>query len=188
MGKIFDLRQNGKNGTVKNGYFVPFSSHFPHLCTIFLKHIPPQPSTTHVPCPLLPPPPQFPPISPDFPQFPPFFQTPKWFGELVRLVAVSADVHVRAHAHFVVFVCGPVCGGMGRCPAHPGVPVWSCRPCASGRTPHGAGALRKSPTPLRRRRCCSRSPWSVKGLRCVAVPCPCNRPLQVPPSCARALS
>ena len=60
--------------------FLPFSSHFPQ----------PHPATTlHNPHPVcyaryffIPPP----------TQFPPFFQTPQsWFGELVRLVAVSMD-------------------------------------------------------------------------------------------------
>ena len=73
--KIFDLRTNGESGTVKNGYFVPFSPIFlpflSHFCSqpIFLNHIPPQPSTTHIPCAM---PAIFllPPISPIFPIFP----------------------------------------------------------------------------------------------------------------------
>ena len=73
VGEIFDLRENGGNGTVKDACFV-----FP------------QP-TPRVLCPLFP---YFPPISPHFPPFSPFFpfsQAPKsGFGELVRSVAVSA--------------------------------------------------------------------------------------------------
>ena len=75
VGKIFDLRKNGENGTVKNG---PILSHFPG----------PHPATAHIPCAMLaisPSPPPFHPISPHFPHFsispffpfPPFFQTPK---------------------------------------------------------------------------------------------------------------
>ena len=70
VGKIFDLRKNGGNGNVKSWYFVPFSSHF---CPIFLNHIPPQPSTTHILCTM---PAITPPVFPHFPPFPPFFQTP----------------------------------------------------------------------------------------------------------------
>ena len=36
---------------MKNGYFVPFFYHFPPIfCPIFLNHILPQPSVTHIPC------------------------------------------------------------------------------------------------------------------------------------------
>ena len=44
MGNIFDLQENGKRGTVKNGYFDQWFSHFLPFCPIFLNHIPPQPS------------------------------------------------------------------------------------------------------------------------------------------------
>ena len=86
-------------------YFPPyFSLIFLSLLSHFLDHIPPQPSTTPIPCVMS----YFSPISPHFPpflsispQFPPVssifsvspsFQTPKsWFGEMVSLVAVSVD-------------------------------------------------------------------------------------------------
>ena len=54
VGRIFDLRKNRENGTAKMGtlshvspILVPFPSHFP---PIVRNHIPPQPSTTHIPC------------------------------------------------------------------------------------------------------------------------------------------
>ena len=51
--KIFDLRENGNDGTVKNGFLS-------HFWPIFLNHIPPQPSITHIPCTMLATPPPFP--------------------------------------------------------------------------------------------------------------------------------
>ena len=40
VGKIFDLRENGGNGTVKNARFIPFSSHFASFFfSIFFQHI-----------------------------------------------------------------------------------------------------------------------------------------------------
>ena len=63
VGRIFELRENGANGTVNNGYFVPFLYHFPQ----------PHPAATlHNPHPVCHAryPPQFPPT---FPLRPPLF-------------------------------------------------------------------------------------------------------------------
>ena len=94
VGKSFDLRKNGENGTVKNQYFVPFLPQkppppfvpFPSTAS---RHNPPQP-TSRVLCLLCP---HFPPISPHILPFPPIFpifpDSKSWFGELVSSVAVS---------------------------------------------------------------------------------------------------
>ena len=45
--KIFDLRKNGGNGAVKNGYFVSVFSHFSPILLPCLSHFPqPHPATT----------------------------------------------------------------------------------------------------------------------------------------------
>ena len=100
MGKTFDLRNNGGNGTVKNGCCSPFSP-------IFLVSPPPSP----------------------FPPFHPLFQTPKsWFGGLVSLVAVSAaarQVHTTCVGLGLGLVFGHVhatcLGGLGMCIPFPAV-------------------------------------------------------------------
>ena len=54
-----------------------FSSYFRPILLIFLNHIPPQLSATHIPCampaisPCPPISPHFPPLAPNFPHFPP---------------------------------------------------------------------------------------------------------------------
>ena len=71
VGNIFDLRENGKRGTVKKWVFrFIFFFIFVHFSPVFLNHIPPQPSTTHVPC-AMPDIPPFPPISSIFLHPPP---------------------------------------------------------------------------------------------------------------------
>ena len=93
MGKVFNLRKNGENGTVTNWYLLPFFSLFSHFGPVFLHHNP------HPVCyaryfPIHPPPPVFPRFPP-FPLFPHLFQPPKsWFGGLVSSVVVSADACV----------------------------------------------------------------------------------------------
>ena len=95
VGKIFDLRKNGENGTVKNGVFRPIFSNFSPIVVPFYsttsRHKPPQPASRVLYFPIFPPVfPHFPSVFSIFPHVPPFspfsavFQTPKpWFGELV---------------------------------------------------------------------------------------------------------
>ena len=88
MGKIFDLWENVKRGTVKNGYFVPFSPILVPFPSTTSRHTPcamPAISHPHPIAPYSPPFPSIPPISPYFPD------SKSWFGELVSSVAVSAD-------------------------------------------------------------------------------------------------
>ena len=100
MGKIFDVRKKGGNGTLKNGFFIPFF--YP-----FLSHFPlPHPArplhNSHPVCcaryfPM--PPPLFPTFRLLFSHVFPFFQTPKsWFSELRvrwRCARMAACVAVR---------------------------------------------------------------------------------------------
>ena len=80
---IFDLRKNGGNGTLKNGYLFPFSSYFSATSSTTFRHNPPQ----HILCtmPAIPPPfqPPFFSINPHvapFSPLSPFFEAPKsWF-------------------------------------------------------------------------------------------------------------
>ena len=68
VGKILNPWKNGGNRIVKNGYFVPFWSHFPqpHAATTL--------NNSHSWCYARnPPPPPFPPIFLHFPPFPPIF-------------------------------------------------------------------------------------------------------------------
>ena len=70
VGKIFDVRKSGANGTMKNGFSVPFWSHF------FPSSFDPPQHTSRVLC-LFPPHfPPFPSTSPRFPHFHPFSQPP----------------------------------------------------------------------------------------------------------------
>ena len=120
VGKIFGHQKNEANGTVKNGYFVPFSPsaiflpllmlflHFPH-CFV---DDPPPPFVPRLPTfsPISPP---FPPISPHFPPFPPISPHFPPFPPIFPISPIFPDSKIRKK-----YGSGPACpswdgGGRG---------------------------------------------------------------------------
>ena len=104
-GKIFDIRKNGGNGTVKNRYFVPFYCNFLPLAPIFTHFLPfPPPFPSH-------PPPIFHPFSPIFHPFPPVFT------HFSPVFSHFPQPHPATILHNPHLVCYPMChfppGGWG---------------------------------------------------------------------------